>query len=41
MYESTMDQLFNLHTKISMDDVIIVDDYNIDVCVQAMNDFRS
>ncbi len=40
MYESTMDQLFNLYAKISVGGVIIVDDYNIDVCVRAIHDFR-
>ncbi len=41
MYESTMDQLFNLYAKVSAGGVIIVDDFNIDVCVQAIHDFRS
>jgi hypothetical protein len=40
MYESTMDQLFNLYSKLQVGGVIIVDDFNIDVCVRAINDFR-
>ncbi len=40
MYESTMDQLFNLYAKISVGGVIIVDDYNIVPCLRAINDFR-
>ncbi len=40
MYESTMDQLFNLYAKVSKDGVIIVDDYSIDVCRRAVHDFR-
>jgi hypothetical protein len=41
MYESTMDQLFNLYAKISMGGVIIVDDYIVDACIRAIHDFRN
>ncbi len=41
MYESTMDQLFNLYAKISVGGVIIVDDYNIDACLRAIRDVRN
>lgn len=41
MYESTMDQLFNLYAKISIGGVIIVDDFNIPECIRAINDFRT
>jgi hypothetical protein len=41
MYESTMDQLFNLYAKIPVGGVIIVDDYVIDVCARAIHDFRN
>jgi len=41
MYESTMDQLFNLYAKISVGGVIIVDDYGIEVCQRAIHDFRN
>ena len=41
MYESTMDQFFNLYAKIAVGGVIIVDDYSIDPCLRAVNDFRS
>eukprot|EP01105_Mastigella_eilhardi_P002277 TRINITY_DN1278_c0_g1_i1.p1 TRINITY_DN1278_c0_g1~~TRINITY_DN1278_c0_g1_i1.p1 ORF type:complete len:370 (-),score=90.05 TRINITY_DN1278_c0_g1_i1:62-1063(-) len=40
MYESTMDQLFNLYQKVPVGGVVIVDDYGIGVCQQAINDFR-
>ena len=40
MYESTMDQLFNLYGKLQMNGVIIVDDYQIAECVRAVTDFR-
>ena len=40
MYESTMDQLFNLYNRVQIGGIIIVDDYNIDACVRALNDFR-
>lgn len=41
MYESTMDQLFNLYSKVQIGGIIIVDDYNIEACVRALNDFRN
>lgn len=41
MYESTLDQLFNLYGKVQVGGVIIVDDYNIEACVRALNDFRN
>lgn len=41
MYESTMDQLFNLFPRISMGGFIIIDDWTIDPCRRAMNDFWS
>jgi len=41
MYESTMDQLFNLYAKVSLGGVIIVDDYNVRECNKAINDFRT
>ncbi len=41
MYESTMDQLFNLYSKISVGGVIIVDDYGVESCRRAIHDFRN
>lgn len=41
MYESTMDQLFNLYSKVQIGGVIIVDDYIIEPCLRALNDFRN
>jgi hypothetical protein len=41
MYESTMDELFNLYNKVSVGGVIIIDDYAIDVCRRAIQDFFS
>ena len=41
MYESTMDQLFNLYMKVPVGGVIIVDDFNIPECIKAINDFRT
>ena len=40
MYESTMDQLFNLYEKVQVGGVIIVDDYTIPECNRAIHDFR-
>jgi O-methyltransferase len=40
MYESTMDQLFNLYSKLQSGGVLIVDDYIIKECNQAIHDFR-
>jgi len=39
MYESTIDQLFNLYAKVPVGGVIIVDDFNIEACVRAILDF--
>jgi hypothetical protein len=41
MYESTMDQLFNLYSKIQVGGVIIVDDSIVPECVRALTDFRN
>ncbi len=41
MYESTMDQLFNLYAKIPVGGVIIVDDYHIEPCYRGIHDFRT
>ncbi|CAF2970690.1 unnamed protein product [Rotaria sp. Silwood2] len=41
MYESTMDQLFNLYSKLQIGGVIIIDDYAIQECSRAIHDFRS
>ena len=41
MYESTMDQLFNLYAKVQVGGVIIVDDYKIEECRRAIHDFRN
>jgi O-methyltransferase len=40
MYESTMDGLRNLYPGLSPGGFLIVDDYSIDVCKQAVHDFR-
>jgi O-methyltransferase len=40
MYESTMDQLFNLYSKVQIGGVIIVDDYTLPECKRAIHDFR-
>lgn len=40
LYESTMDILNNLYHKVSIGGYIIVDDYCLDCCVQAITDFR-
>ena len=40
MYESTMDQLFNLYMKVEVGGVIIVDDFTIPECNRAIRDFR-
>ncbi|CAF3539462.1 unnamed protein product [Rotaria socialis] len=40
MYESTMDQLFNLYSKLQIGGVIIIDDYTISDCFRAIVDFR-
>ncbi len=42
MYESTMDALTSLYPKLSVGGYIIIDDYGaIDVCRQAIHDYRS
>nr|WP_245541542.1 TylF/MycF family methyltransferase [Smaragdicoccus niigatensis] len=40
MYESTIDALVNLYSKVSDGGYIIVDDYAIEGCREAINDFR-
>lgn len=40
MYDSTMDQLFNLYAKVSIGGFVIVDDWSIPPCKRAINDFR-
>jgi O-methyltransferase len=40
MYESTMDALSNLYPKLSPGGFVIIDDYCLDSCVQAVRDFR-
>jgi O-methyltransferase len=40
MYESTMDQLFNLYEKLQVGGVLIIDDYTVPVCYKAVHDFR-
>lgn len=41
MYESTMDALNNLYSKLSVGGYLIVDDYALTGCRQAINDFRA
>ncbi|CAF2157574.1 unnamed protein product [Rotaria magnacalcarata] len=41
MYESTLDQLFNLYSKLEIGGVIIIDDYSIAECFRAIVDFRN
>jgi O-methyltransferase len=41
MYESTMDALTNLYDGLSPGGFLIVDDYSIDECRQAIEDFRA
>lgn len=41
MYESTMDQLFNLYGKIPVGGIVIVDDWDLTDCRRALRDFRS
>jgi hypothetical protein len=41
MYESTMDSLTNLYSKLSDGGYVIVDDYAITACRQAIKDFRN
>jgi hypothetical protein len=40
MYESTMDALTNLYPKVSPGGYVIVDDYDIPACRQAVSDYR-
>ncbi|MFJ3789701.1 TylF/MycF family methyltransferase [Kitasatospora sp. NPDC090091] len=40
LYESTMDALTHLYPKLSAGGFVIVDDYNIEPCRQAVADFR-
>ncbi|CAM4849006.1 unnamed protein product [Rotaria magnacalcarata] len=40
MYESTMDQLFHLYSKLQVGGILIIDDFDVTVCKQAINDFR-
>jgi surfactin synthase thioesterase subunit len=40
LYESTTDALVNLYPKLSPGGFVIIDDYLIDVCKQAVHDFR-
>lgn len=41
MYESTMDALTALYAKVSPNGFIIVDDFNLPSCCQAVTDFRA
>ena len=41
MYESTMDALNNLYPKLSKGGFCIIDDYALDMCAKAVDDFRS
>lgn len=40
LYESTMDALVNLYSKLSIGGYIIIDDYGMESCRRAVNDFR-
>jgi O-methyltransferase len=40
MYESTMDGLTNLYPKLSKGGFCIIDDYGLDGCKKAVDDFR-
>lgn len=40
LYESTMDALINLYPKLSIGGYVIVDDYHMPCCSQAIHDFR-
>ena len=40
MYESTMDQLFNLYSKLRVGGILIIDDFSVPPCRRAINDFR-
>ncbi|PEL16979.1 TylF/MycF family methyltransferase [Bacillus wiedmannii] len=41
MYESTMDSLVNLYDKVSTGGYIIIDDYGLVTCAEAVIDFRN
>ncbi|MBW4495248.1 MAG: TylF/MycF family methyltransferase [Oscillatoria princeps RMCB-10] len=41
LYESTMDALVNLYPKLSIGGYAIVDDWTLDSCRQAIDDFRN
>lgn len=41
MYSSTMDSLLNLYWRLSVDGYVIIDDYGIARCRQAVDDFRA
>ncbi|MEK7017673.1 TylF/MycF family methyltransferase [Bacillus sp. FSL R9-9410] len=41
MYESTMDGLVNLYDKVSTGGYIIIDDYGLPACADAVTDFRN
>ncbi len=41
LYESTWDALSNLYPKLSVGGYVIIDDWNIPCCVQAVCDFRN
>ncbi|KWU66335.1 macrocin O-methyltransferase [Bacillus mycoides] len=41
MYESTMDGLVNLYDKVSKGGYIIIDDYGLPACAEAVTDFRN
>ncbi|HDR7961424.1 MULTISPECIES: TylF/MycF family methyltransferase [Bacillus] len=41
MYESTMDSLVNLYDKVSTGGYIIIDDYGLVTCAEAVTDFRN
>ena len=41
LYESTMDSLVNLYPKLSVGGFVIVDDYHLPCCREAIDDFRS
>jgi len=40
LYESTMDSLIHLYPKLSVGGYLIVDDYQIPACAQAVEDYR-
>jgi hypothetical protein len=40
LYESTMDSLTHLYPKVSPGGYVIIDDYNLDSCKMAVDDYR-